>query len=195
MAVSFASDAPPRVFVKGTGDHSWSEPAVPFEVRSKTYVTDKVKVDSDASLMTLVDADIVLVTGSKNSLKIDHFSKRPDSYAYYLREVCKDQRRMLVVVFQVHPRYLVLTYVETDRPANERIEAGKLLDRFFGTEWSDDDRGHRLKLIPRIENFSVPGVNLNRPTIIANKLSCQFFRSDNLVGSRWTLRDDVLTAS
>eukprot|EP00474_Spongospora_subterranea_P009315 CRZ09773.1 hypothetical protein [Spongospora subterranea] len=181
--------APKRMFPCGTGSaaeaHTWSEASKPFDVRSKTYVEDKVKIESGCPLLKLVDADVLLAPSGKSGERIDNMSTKPDSYARYLREQCKDERRIFVVTFQMHPRYLVLTFVETDRPANELTEAGALLNQFFTNAenggWTDESCAQRLKLIPRIENFSVPGVNLNRPTIIANKITCAFHRAPGLV--------------
>lgn len=176
----------PRASVDGADEpHTWSPPSKSFEVRSKTYLNDKVKEDSGPSLLVLVDADVFVLANGKHNEKIDRMNARSDSYVRYLREECKDSRRVVVITFQMHPRYLVLTFVENDRQANNKIEAGQLLNRFFTSDadggWSDEYCAQRLKLIPRIENFSVPGVNLNRPIIIANKITTQFFREKDLI--------------
>lgn len=147
--------------------------------------------------MVLLDADIVLHNDPKVK-KFDQLSRKTDSYVHYLRNHCayvphvfadghlitsapgNDRRRLLVIVFQMHPRYLVLTFAVDDGAAPSA--SGALLDSLFSSSaWGDDECAQRFKMLPRLANFSIPFYNVNQPVLIASRLSTTFYRTGDLV--------------
>ncbi|CEO99813.1 hypothetical protein PBRA_007547 [Plasmodiophora brassicae] len=169
--------APERLFVSGAGPHTWSAPSGDnFHIRSELYLENGAKEPSNPAHMVLLDADIVLHNDPKVK-KFDQLSRKTDSYVHYLRN---DRRRLLVIVFQMHPRYLVLTFAVDDGAAPSA--SGALLDSLFSSSaWGDDECAQRFKMLPRLANFSIPFYNVNQPVLIASRLSTTFYRTGDLV--------------
>lgn len=150
----------------------WGEPdlsSLPFRVRGKNYLADRVKVDCKKTAFQLVAVDLFETEG-----KVSHIAARPDSVVHYF-----PHDFTFVVHFQVPgPPFLsfVCYFVAGKDLLTLSTPFGLLLNRFLtGT---DEFRDDTLKIIPRAIDPSPWIVKKSvgqTPAILGRKLSQEYF--------------------
>lgn len=152
----------------------WETSASHFVVRSKTYLSDHVKVESASSICRLVSADLL-----RSNTKLRSYASTPDYPVH-----AHPDKQFIVVNWTV-PTTVPLTFSECFLVPEEETEENKvglaLLRRYMSAEESDDFRNNRLKLIPNIVEgpWVVKSAVGKTPAIIGNKLTTTYYRGKN----------------
>lgn len=152
----------------------WETHASHFVVRSKSYLTDHVKVESASSLCRLVSADLL-----RSKTKLRSYASTPDY------PVHQHPDKQFVVVNWTVPTTVPLTFSECFVLPDEETEENKvglrLLRRYLSAEETDEFRNNRLKLIPNIVEgpWVVKSAVGKTPAIIGNKLTTTYYRGKN----------------
>ena len=152
----------------------WETSANHFVVRSKTYLSDHVKVESAPSLCRLVSADLL-----RSKTKLRSYASTPDYPVH-----AHPDKQFIVVNWTV-PTTVPLTFSECFLVPEEETEENKvglaLLRRYMSADESDEFRNNRLKLIPNIVEgpWVVKSAVGKTPAIIGNKLTTTYYRGKN----------------
>lgn len=152
----------------------WEASASHFVVRSKSYLTDHVKVESASSLCRLVSADLL-----RTKTKLRSYASTPG----YPTQAHPDKQ--FIVVNWTVPTTVPLTFSECFLIPSEETEDNKvglaLLRRYMSAEETDEFRNNRLKLIPNIVEgpWVVKSAVGKTPAIIGNKLTTTYYRGKN----------------
>lgn len=151
----------------------WETSSNHFVVRSKSYLTDRVKVESAPSICRLVSADLL-----RSKTKLRSYASTPD----YPTQAHPDKQ--FIVVNWTVPTTVPLTFSECfliPEETEENKVGLSLLKRYMSAEESDDFRNNRLKLIPNIVEgpWVVKSAVGKTPAIIGNKLTTTYYRGKN----------------
>lgn len=152
----------------------WETSASHFVVRSKSYLTDRVKVESASSICRLVSADLL-----RSKTKLRSYASTPDYPVH-----AHPDKQFIVVNWTV-PTAVPLTFSECFVLPDEETEENKvglaLLRRYMSAEETDEFRNNRLKLIPNIVDgpWVVKSAVGKTPAIIGNKLTTTYYRGKN----------------
>ncbi|KAH9261630.1 hypothetical protein BASA81_000286 [Batrachochytrium salamandrivorans] len=158
----------------------------PWNLRSATYLRNKIKESCAVSMFTLIAMDLL----EFHSGKMEHITENyPEGIAYrHVQD--KSLPFLFVVQFQVPPNYSLVSYFEAKPGAmDEGTKFAKLFSSF--ANGSDAERDNRFKFIPRMVkgNFVVKSAMGQTPTLIGNKLvttyhsGANYFEVDVDVGS------------
>jgi len=157
----------------------WAEPdATDFNVRSKSYLSEKRKEPSAPSLFKLIAVDICEVQEEMRNI-----AAQPNNRVAKMRAK-GDERFVLVFTFLIPgpPLLAYSAYWEVDRKVIEtdKTAFGKVAKPFFFGD-SDDYRNERFKFIPKVVegNFAIRMAVKDTPTLMGQKLKQYYFKGEN----------------
>lgn len=147
----------------------------PFQVRSSTYLNNKVKEDSLPAMLNLVHVELLQMSEYIDNIAQIRLKELSNSSAY---------SEWLVFQFQI-PLYdtkygLVIYFGYNDDELDQDAAATQLFRQFMSEE--DSFRNERLKIIPRLihANWWAKRIIGQKPVIIGNrKVDMQYFKGDN----------------
>lgn len=166
----------------------WGEaPAAHYEVRSATYLKNRVKVASEESLFSLLTVDIVRTADDKPILA--GLCNHPDERIQRAlrREKATGEKELPEFIWAINlavpgpPFYHVMLYFGCDDMealTDTGTPLGRLTKPFF---WGSDDvfRDNTFKLIPKIQegNYIVKKAVGTKPAILGRKLKQYYIRN------------------
>ncbi|TMW66402.1 hypothetical protein Poli38472_004167 [Pythium oligandrum] len=158
----------------------WAEPDwASFKIRSKNYLHDKIKINTEEPLFELVWFD--LFSGEEKDLL--HICQNKKSFAQKAIAKYGSHVPQLFVVTLLVPGSPVVALVQyfalKPEMAKSSCEANQLWKNFL--EGDDGFRKSRLKLIPSIPEgpWVIKKSVGNKPVILGHAIQLHFYRTDN----------------
>ena len=150
----------------------------PFNVRGKTYLTDKIKIPSGNHMFQIVAADL-----NKTKQPVPHCAARSDSPLRKIQAQYPD-RQILVMQFIMPgpPFYILAVYgVSKAGVCEEDTPFSRLWNNFV--EGTDEYRNTVFKLIPRVTKgaYIVKRTVGETPAILGQKVKLNYYTGPNYI--------------
>ena len=148
-----------------------------FRVRGKSYMVDKIKTNSAASIFELVAVDLFEVPEPTTNI-----AAHPRNRVAMAHERGDDAWIFVVNIMVPGPPDLCFVAYMQGNPEDLRADTpfGRIANPFFfGSD--DNFRNNRFKLIPKIVDgpFMLKMAVKDKPAIIGNKLKQHYFKGEN----------------
>ena len=150
--------------------------ATQYNVRGKSYLSDKKKIPSEASAFETVE-----FSGFTTVNKTRFLSEQP--YSYYARARAIGRKNFVFIMhFDLNPMHVALTFELNGDALEKDIAFSTCWKRFL--QGDDSYKNKRIKLITSVveANWMVrKAVGKPVPALIGNKLKCHWRQTDDVL--------------
>merc|ERR1712216_616490 len=144
-------------------------PVPSFAVRGPTYFVDRKKHSYPSAVGELLVIDLFM-----SATDIQRVAESPAAGTVQRIRQAGEKRQLLILNFRIVPLHFVAVFAINPEGSGEAVSknSSRLVHRFM-TEMTDEERRHKLKLIPRVQRgpwLVRKALGENTPTLFAKNV-------------------------